>query len=62
MLREDVPQKYIIKDMGHSSFDMVRRVYGHVMSEKQAEIDSRMNSHAESIMKKVDTEIATGAK
>lgn len=62
MLREDVPQKYIVKDMGHSSFDMVRRVYGHVMSEKQAEIDSRMNSHAESIMKKVDTEIATGAK
>lgn len=50
MIREGVPEKYIVSDMGHASFDMVRRVYGHVMGEKQQEIDGRMNDHASRIV------------
>lgn len=50
MIREGVPEKYIVADMGHSSFDMVRRVYGHVMEEKKQEINSAMALHAEKIL------------
>lgn len=60
MIREGVPEKYIVSDMGHASFDMVRRVYGHVMGEKQQEINVMMGLHAENILsitKKVDTTI-----
>lgn len=50
MLREGVPEKYITADMGHSSFDMVKRVYGHVMSEKRSAINSAMDAHASAVM------------
>lgn len=50
MLREGVPEKYITADMGHSSFDMVKRVYGHVMEEKQRTISSVMDTHANAIL------------
>lgn len=59
MIREGVPEKYIVTDMGHSSYEMVRRVYGHVMEEKQREIDQMMDAHADNILSvvtKVDTE------
>ena len=58
MIREGVPEKYIVSDMGHASFDMVRRVYGHVMGEKQQEINAMMDAHADNILSiatKVDT-------
>ena len=50
MIREGVPEKYIVADMGHASFNMVRNVYGHVMEEKQKEIDQRMDIHARNII------------
>lgn len=50
MLREGVPEKYIVADMGHGSFDMVRRVYGHIMSEKRGEINDAMNAHSSQIL------------
>ena len=50
MLREGVPEKYIVADMGHSSFEMVKRVYGHVMQEKKASISQAMASHASAIL------------
>lgn len=50
MLREGVPEKYIIADMGHSSFDMVKRVYGHVMEEKIFSIAESMNTHATAVL------------
>lgn len=50
MLREGVPEKYITADMGHASFDMVKRVYGHVMQEKKSAIHSAMDAHALSIL------------
>ena len=52
MLREGVPEKYIVADMGHSSFDMVKRVYGHVMQEKRNAINLVMDSHASAILKR----------
>lgn len=50
MLREGVPEKYICADMGHASFDMVKRVYGHVMGEKTGVIATAMSMHADSIL------------
>lgn len=50
MVREGVPEKYIVADMGHASFDMVRRVYGHVMGEKQQQINSLMDCHANTLL------------
>lgn len=50
MLREGVPEKYIVADMGHATFDMVKRVYGHVMQEKRTLIDQTMNTHATVIL------------
>ena len=50
MLREGVPEKYITADMGHSSFDMVKRVYGHVMEEKKRTIHTAMDAHADTIL------------
>lgn len=50
MIREGVPEKYIVADMGHSSYEMVRRVYGHVMGEKQEEINAAMATHAEKVL------------
>lgn len=51
MLREGVPEKYIIADMGHSSFDMVKRVYGHVMGERMDSIHAAMECHASEVLK-----------
>lgn len=50
MLREGVPEKYIVADMGHSSFEMVKRVYGHVMQEKRGEICAAMGLHTQNIL------------
>lgn len=61
MIREGVPEKYIVTDMGHASFDMVRRVYGHVMGEKQQEINAMMDAHADNILS-IDTKIDTKSK
>ena len=61
MLREGVPEKYIVSDMGHSSFDMVKRVYGHVMQEKRSAIASVMDMHASSILY-ADTNADTNAQ
>ena len=61
MLREGVPEKYIVADMGHSSFDMVKRVYGHVMQEKRGQIASAMDSHASSVLS-VATSAAMASK
>jgi len=61
MLREGVPEKYIVADMGHSSFDMVRRVYGHVMQEKRSLISTAMDMHASSVLN-IDTNIDTASE
>ena len=47
MISVGAPNKYIIADMGHSSMDMVQRVYGHVMADKQKEIDAGMEIQAD---------------
>lgn len=61
MLREGVPEKYIVADMGHASFDMVKRVYGHVMQEKLGAISTAMDAHASSVLR-IDTTFATAGK
>lgn len=46
MLAVGAPEKYICADMGHASIDMVRRVYGHVMADRQQEINAQMDAAA----------------
>ena len=61
MVREGVPEKYIASDMGHSSFEMVRRVYAHVMGEKLQEIEPVMEYHADNVLL-IDTKVDTRQK
>ena len=46
MIAAGAPDKYICSDMGHASMEMVRRVYGHVMEDKEREINSAMEERA----------------
>ena len=50
MLAMGVPEKYIVEDMGHSTFDMVRNVYGHTIQKKQILINQAMATHTECIL------------
>ena len=47
MISVGAPDKYIIADMGHASMDMVNRVYGHVMADRQRQIAEQMAKQAE---------------
>ena len=42
MIAVGAPDKYICADMGHASMDMVRRVYGHIMEDREREIHDAM--------------------
>ena len=46
MIAVGAPDKYICADMGHASMDMVRRVYGHVMEDREREINKKMEKRA----------------
>ena len=46
MIAAGAPNKYICADMGHASMEMVNRVYGHVMRDKQQEIHEEMEARA----------------
>lgn len=50
MLAIGAPEKYIVADMGHSSFDMVRKVYGHIMEEKKRELAHGLAAHSTKIL------------
>lgn len=50
MLAVGAPEKYIVADMGHSSFDMVRKVYGHIMEEKKRELAQGLAAHSTKIL------------
>lgn len=51
MLAVGAPEKYIVADMGHSSFDMVRKVYGHVMETRRREIAQGLADHSSQILR-----------
>ena len=46
MLAAGAPNKYICSDMGHASMEMVNRVYGHIMKDKQQQIHEEMEARA----------------
>lgn len=50
MIAVGAPEKYIVADMGHSSFDMVRKVYGHVMEDKKRELNDALAVHSANIL------------
>ena len=62
MVAVGAPDKYISSDMGHSSMEMVRRVYGHVMKDRQQSINEQMETHADAIFGQIQHEIQHEAK
>lgn len=45
MLALGVPDKYAMQRMGHSSTNMLRNVYQHIISEKEKEVTKRVNQY-----------------
>ena len=62
MIAVGAPDKYISADMGHASMEMVRRVYGHVMTDRQLTINEQMETHANSILSQIQHEVQHGTK
>lgn len=50
MLALDIPQKYIVADMGHADFTMVQKVYGQVVEAKKKAISDAVTGHADTIL------------
>lgn len=44
MISLGIPTMYITRRLGHSSDDMVKRVYGHLISDKQEEVNRQMTA------------------
>lgn len=53
------PDQYIISRLGHSTTNMLRQVYGHIVTEKDKEITSEVNHHFDAMKKAYDTEYDT---
>lgn len=62
MVAVGAPDKYISSDMGHASMEMVRRVYGHVMRDRQQVINEQMENHADAIFGCLKHEMKHDAK
>ncbi|MCQ4936735.1 site-specific integrase [Anaerotignum propionicum] len=45
MLANNVPSKYAVRRMGHATDDMLKRVYQHIMSEKDIEVTDVINEY-----------------
>lgn len=43
LLAENIPERYIMEMLGHSSPNMIRNVYGHIMQEKETEIKKQVS-------------------
>lgn len=43
-IAEGVPERYIMHLMGHSTPDLIRSVYGHIMKDKEDEISRSLNA------------------
>lgn len=44
LVAEGVPERYAMYLLGHSTPNMIRKVYGHIMSDKEDEISTNINS------------------
>lgn len=45
MLKENIPNRYAKERMGHSTEDMLQKVYQHTFPEKHEEFDTKMNDY-----------------
>lgn len=45
MLANNVPSKYAVRRMGHATDDMLKKVYQHIMSEKDDEVTGTINAY-----------------
>jgi integrase len=43
MISLGIPTMYITRRLGHSSDDMVKRVYGHIIADKQDDVNRQMS-------------------
>jgi integrase len=44
-----IPDRYIMERLGHSTPDMLRTVYGHIISDRDREFGNRISSHLSTI-------------
>ena len=50
MVALDVPIKYIVGQMGHSTDEMVRKVYAQSIREKELSVAAVVNNHTRSVL------------
>ena len=51
MLALNIPQAYIVDNMGHADFTMVERVYGQIVQDKRRATAGLINAHADTVLK-----------
>lgn len=61
LLALGVPDMYAMKRMGHSTTNMLKTVYQHIMADKDAEITSAITNHFANLIQTVDTKVDTNA-
>ena len=50
MVALNVPKKYAAEQMGHSSYEMIDRVYGQIVKEKEKLVSSSVNEHSAAVI------------
>ena len=45
LISQGCPNKYIIARLGHATDNMLRRVYGHIVAERDREFTDKVNAH-----------------
>lgn len=50
MVALGIPKGYAAENMGHSSYDMIERVYGQIVREKERTTNRMISAHAETIL------------
>ena len=58
MLRLNVPDKYAMQRMGHSTPNMLKTVYQHIMDDKNQEISAQINRYFDAMQHEMQHEIA----
>lgn len=50
MVALDVPKKYAAAQMGHSTYDMIDKVYGQIIAAKEKTVAAAINDHAATVL------------
>lgn len=50
MVALDIPKKYAASQMGHATYDMIDKVYGQIIREKEKAVSKAINDHASTVL------------